>query len=387
MWPRAILAVATVALVVAACGQEQAVVPGLVDPPDQPEGPPSTLTQPSDFRLPGLTGSDGVVSDGPAIEAGAWVDVTSNLVGMDSTCGNLSYVSAHPETDGVIANVATKGLFALDESAQEWSLLASNIDHRTQWVQYDDDDPARFWVSGAYGRGVYRTDDGGSSFRQLGSLIHVDAIAVDTSDPQRQVLLAGVHEETRLMRSIDGGGSWTEISDNLPQGVGFTTAPLFVDSGFLVGTYAGPEAGLYRTDDEGETWTRIFDRAVFGGPLVNDDVIAWNLDDDRGGIAVSTDGGETFTSSTSRPGGRSLTLTDLGDGMLASVSREGVAVTDDLGRTWRKVGDDLPFQPVGVTYSAERSSFFAWTFTCFTEDADNAVPPQSVMQLEIERST
>lgn len=370
-------------LLVAGCAS-QSEVPGLLDRPADADGPPSTLTRPGDYRLPGLTEGATDGDAGPTVEAEEWVDVTNNLVGLPSTCGNLSYVSANPATDGVIANVATRGLFALSDDSAEWSLLASNVDHRTQWVQYDDDDPARFWVSGAYGTGVYRTDNGGQSFRQLGSLIHVDAVAVDTTDPQRQVLLAGVHEETKLMRSVNGGQSWSDISANLPDGIGFTTAPLFVDSGFLVGTYSGPEAGVYRTEDDGETWTRIFDQPVFGGPVVNDDVIAWNIDDDRGGLAVSTDGGESFEAASSRPGGRSLTLADLGGGVLASASSDGVAITADLGNSWRTVGESLPFQPVGVAYSPSRSSFFAWTFTCFSDDADNAVPPNSVMQLEID---
>jgi len=44
---------------------------------------------------------------------GNWVNVTSNLAGMASECGNMTYVSAKPNEDLVIAGVAQRGLWAL----------------------------------------------------------------------------------------------------------------------------------------------------------------------------------------------------------------------------------------------------------------------------------
>src|SRR5258705_2445478 len=41
---------------------------------------------------------------------GNWVNVTSNLVGMTSQCGNMTYVSAKPNEDLMIAGIALQGL-------------------------------------------------------------------------------------------------------------------------------------------------------------------------------------------------------------------------------------------------------------------------------------
>ncbi|MEL6981808.1 MAG: hypothetical protein AAFO29_05235 [Actinomycetota bacterium] len=378
------------ALVMAGCGGESEYPPLRAD-----LGPgttlPSMVTAPTDISVdvPDVqTTGDGSTTEeeDEIVATGDWQDVTANLEGLSSSCGNVSFVSAHPETSEVMVNISTRGLFALSDESDAWDVIGSSIDHRTQWVDYDPEDPDRFWVSGAYGTGVYRTLDGGSTFSQLGSIDHVDQISVDETDPDRQTILAGKHEETSLMLSTNGGSSWRDIAGNLPTDVGFTSAPLIQGSVFFVGSYQGDAAGIYRSEDGGETWEQVYDGAVIGGPVATDDYIAWNLDGGAGGLAVSRDGGETFERSGSTPGGRSTTLVPIGDGRLATVSRNGIAVTNDVGDSWDFVGPQLDFQPVGVAYSPERSSYYVWTFTCNFGDEGNPVLPRSIMELSVEDS-
>ena len=119
--------------------------------------PASTTTVP-----PATTASAGV--DGPAsslatVTAGeAWVDATANLTGMESYCGNLSFVSAHPHRDLVFAGVAGQGLFSSAPGSSEWipfgrGAESAPLNHRTSSFVYDPDDPLRFWESGYFGLG------------------------------------------------------------------------------------------------------------------------------------------------------------------------------------------------------------------------------------------
>ena len=57
---------------------------------------------------------------------GQWVNVTSNLAGMASECGNMSYVSAKPNEDLVIAGVAQRGLWGSRDGGVSWHRLGSN---------------------------------------------------------------------------------------------------------------------------------------------------------------------------------------------------------------------------------------------------------------------
>jgi photosystem II stability/assembly factor-like uncharacterized protein len=96
---------------------------------------------------------------------------------------------------------------------------------------YDPENPNTYWESGSYNDGgVFRTDDGGATFQPLGNVTHIDAVSVDLTDPDRSTLLAGAHEQSVLLRSGDGGNTWTDITGGLPNGRGFSSSPLVIDA-------------------------------------------------------------------------------------------------------------------------------------------------------------
>jgi hypothetical protein len=116
---------------------------------------------------------------------GNWVNVTSNLAGMTSQCGNMSYVSAKPNEDLMIAGIALRGLWGSTDGGTSWHQLGSGggsatITNRPGSIIYDPVRPNVFWESGIYNsNGVYRTDNDGSVFQALGSLRHNDTVSVE----------------------------------------------------------------------------------------------------------------------------------------------------------------------------------------------------------------
>ncbi len=122
-------------------------------------------------------------------------------------------------------------------------------------------------------RGVYRTTDGGASWKQV---LKIDANtgASDVAiDPQRPAIVyAGTWQARRqpwhlstagkgsgLHRSSDGGDTWEKVeSDDLPEGdwgkVGIAIAPS--DSQRLYALIEAREGGLFRSDDGGASWKR-----------------------------------------------------------------------------------------------------------------------------------
>ena len=141
-----------------------------------------------------------------------WENVTGNLAGMASECGNLGRVSSHPTIDMLLVGVAKKGLFSSTDGGVSWQPLGTtgaSITNRISYVAYDPAAPMTFWESGIYnGGGVYKTTDNGASFVQVGSVTHSDSVSVNFSDPARMLLLAGSHEQAqKLFRSLDGGAN------------------------------------------------------------------------------------------------------------------------------------------------------------------------------------
>ncbi len=324
------------------------------------------------------------VDDGYADD---WTNATGNLEGLPSDCGNLSFMSAFQDSDTVIASVALQGMWALSGASPEWQRLGagggSSIINRGTSIVRDPANPDTYWQSGVYtGGGVYRTDDNGATFQQLGDITHVALVSVDFTDPQRRTLVAGIHEQPTVYKSTNGGATWQLISETLPDGVGHAGWPLVIDSNtFLVGSQNGDRSGIFRTVDGGATWTTVSTVGISGEPLVVNGAVYWLLEASRG-VIKSVDGGITWTRLARGPNSfESRSLLVLPDGRLASIGDRFVIVSDDDGATWRRVGPRMPYTANGLAYSPARNAFFAWRFTCISGEA-NAVPADAIIRLD-----
>jgi photosystem II stability/assembly factor-like uncharacterized protein len=318
-----------------------------------------------------------------------WTPVTANLTGLPSECGNMSLVSVRPDRDMLVASVAQQGLWSSANGATQWSPLgrgagSATVTNRGSSIVYDPEHLDTFWESGIYnGGGVYRTDDNGATFRQLGSISHVDAVSVDLTDPARRTLLASRHESGTVYRSTDGGTTWTTISGSLPYGIGFATGPFVVNAQtYLLGTNHGTKTGIYRTTNGGATWVQAFSPGAVGQPLVTrpDGALYWTLE--NGGIVKSTNGGVSWEQVT-RAGTinqGSPQVVQLPDGNLAAVGNSQVILSADAGRTWRAAGPGMPYAPNGFAYSPFRNAFYIWHFDCNVA-ASNALPRTAIMSL------
>ncbi len=312
-----------------------------------------------------------------------WVNVTGNLAGMTSECGNLGRVDADPQVDLLIVGVAQKGLFGSTDGGASWKPLGAGgdvITNRISYIAYDPSSPKTFWESGIYnGGGVYKTTDGGATFKRAGDVAHCDSVSVDFSDPARMTLLAGSHEQAqKLFRSTDGGATWKDIGMALPAGTGFCTTSTILDSKtFLVGCggWYGGTPGIYRTTDGGTQFTKVSDLGVAEQPLrASDGSIYW-AGHQQGGLYKSTDQGQHFAQAADPTKSRALAPIELPDGRLVTVGATTLMASADHGMTWTPLGDPLPFMANGVTYSAFRNAFFVWQWDC-----KNTVLPNAIMR-------
>ncbi len=135
--------------------------------------------------------------------------------------------------------------------------------------------------STSYGNGVYRTDDGGATWRYLGlaETRHIGRIVVDPERPRRRAYVAALGNlwapsaERGVFRTSDGGRTWEKVlfvDENTGRGgpgawIPTTPGPCYAATyqrmrrawGFNGG---GPGSGIYKTTNGGNDWAELTGR-------------------------------------------------------------------------------------------------------------------------------
>lgn len=220
---------------------------------------------------------------------------------------------------------------------------------------------ARVLYAPVVGRGVYRSDDGGESWRRvdvdIGENLHFTNIALDPRNPGR--MFAGVRywrKEGRLMPggvflSRDGGKHWSRVADirERPRVFVAPSRPEVVYVAERDYSSVG-KGGVYRSTDGGRSWRLMVERLDAGfGNLARTYV---------GAIAIDTlDPDLVYASSTDEQ-------YDINCG-------KGVFVSRDGGRTWVAMNEGLshkrvmnllvdPNAPRRVYAGTSGNGYFRW---------------------------
>jgi len=145
---------------------------------------------------------------------------------------------------------------------------------------------ANFCFFGCTGGGVFRSDDGGGSWRGIG-LKNTDVYHVAFDPITTKTIYAT--SMSAVYRTTNGGDSWRVIT---PAGSG-SVQDVAVDPVRPATVYAATEAGIFRSFDSGQSWV-LARPADFGSAIAAPMYASRPLFVACGGTALSFDGGSTW---------------------------------------------------------------------------------------------
>ncbi|HET7009299.1 MAG TPA: hypothetical protein VFI11_00865 [Anaerolineales bacterium] len=178
--------------------------------------------------------------------------------------------------------------------------------------------------AGTWGSGIYQSRDYGTSWRPVDDgLGQVTSIAVYPNDPR--TIVAGT-ANLGVVQLTEDGDSYHYLSQGLAV---LEVLSVAVDDTPEVGVYAGTVQGLYRTVDNGNTWTLLglHTDEIESIALGRSDTEVIYAGTKRNGVMVTSNGGASWSplASPGSPINALLVDPSLGDVLYAATDGAGVA--------------------------------------------------------------
>ncbi|HSR53480.1 MAG TPA: glycosyl hydrolase [Acidobacteriota bacterium] len=302
-------------------------------------------------------------------------------IGPALTAGRIADFAVNPDNPAqYYVAVASGGVWKTDnkgitfepifDGQGSYSIGCVSLDpnnHHVVWVGTGENNNQR---SVPYGDGVYKSLDGGKSWKHMGlkESEHIGMIAIDPRDSSVVYVAAygplwSAGGDRGLYKSTDGGQNWEKVLE-ISENTGVSEVHLDPRNPDLIYAVAhqrrrhvftlidgGPESAVYKSEDAGTNWRKIM-KGLPGGHVgrigmdispANPDVLYAIVEAQgrRGGFFRSTNRGETWSrrsSYTSRGNYYQEIFADPADvDRVYSMDTFG-QVTDDGGATWERYG-------------------------------------------------
>ncbi len=321
-----------------------------------------------------------------AVCGGVWKSVDAGLYWQNisdgyltaSSIGALEVAPADPnviyagtgETTIRIDVSIGDGIYKSTDAGRSWRHIGLKDTRQIAKIRSHPQNPDLVYVAAfghAFGqnpeRGVYRSKDGGATWENV---LHVSDkagaidISIDQNNPRIiyaafwqayrnfwQISSGG--EDSGIWRSMDGGDTWENISQNkgLPKGllgkIGLAASP--AQPGRLWAIIENqPDGGIYRSDDYGDSWVvgskdnRLISRAWYYMHLTADPQDANTVYINNLSFWKSTDGGHNFNEITTPHGdNHDLWINPHDSKILVHGNDGGCCVSLNGGDSWSSI--------------------------------------------------
>src|SRR5579859_851499 len=256
------------------------------------------------------------------------------LIGPAVASGRVMSIAVNPrKTDEYYVGVASAGVWkTVNDGTTSTPVFDGEGSYSIGWVALDPTDSSVVWVgtgesnsqrSVGYGDGIYRSDDGGKNWKNLGlkKSEHIGRVVIDPRDSKVVYVAAegplwGAGGDRGLYKTTDGGKNWKavlSISENT--GVGDVALDPSNPDVVYASAYqrrrhvftlidGGPESAIYKSTDAGATWNKVssglptvdLGRIGLAVSAADPNVVyaAVEAADGKGGIFRSNDKGATW---------------------------------------------------------------------------------------------
>ncbi len=272
------------------------------------------------------------------------------------------------------------GIYKSLDGGKSWKCMGLEETRHIHRVIIDPTEPNTVYV-GAIGspwgehpqRGVYKTTDGGETWKKILFVDNKTGLAdlvMDPSNPNKLIAAMWQHRRkpwtftsggpgSGLFMTHDGGKNWKKLTseDGLPEGelgrIGLAFAPS--KPNIVYALIESKKNALYRSEDGGFKWTKINDKDDIGNrPFYYSDIYVDPVNENRvysifTYVNVSQDGGKSFTQlmpaygvdNGVHPDHHAWWIHPNDPDFMVDGNDGGLNITKDGGKTWRFV-ENLP---------------------------------------------
>jgi photosystem II stability/assembly factor-like uncharacterized protein len=243
-------------------------------------------------------------------DAGVHWQLANKGLSNENQCGMLGPVTIDPRSTNIMyAGLRSQAGLPGCQSGAVGSVLRS-IDAGASWSKLDSQPDGQGVVGLAIdpqgsaalyawnGMGLFQSIDSGGSWAHFLPGNYVGALAIDPQNPSALYTAQGIYgfctETAKVFQSSDRGKTWSEADSGIPVMTLFGDIPssmlaihaLVVDPHASGTVYAGTLSGVFRTRDNGASWTSVNDG------LTNHNVKALTFDpNDSNTLYAGTDSG------------------------------------------------------------------------------------------------
>ena len=270
----------------------------------------------------------------PGMNADTFSGLKFRSIGPAVASGRVIAIAVNPKNKfEYYVGVACGGVWKTVNDGNTWTpVFDKEGSYSIGWVALDPNDPAVVWVgagesnsqrSVAYGDGIYRSDDGGKNWQNLGlkKSEHIGRVVIDPRDSKVVYVAAegplwGPGGDRGLYKTTDGGKNWKAVL-TISENTGVADVAFDPSNPDVVYASAyqrrrhvftlidgGPESAIYKSTDAGATWNKLksglpsvdMGRIGLAVSAVDPSVVYASIEaaEGKGGIFRSNDRGATW---------------------------------------------------------------------------------------------